>query len=526
MTEHPSARWRSVGELLSTTAQRTPDAPAIAFPGGAMSYAELAGASRRAARRLHGAGVRPGDRVGILLREASPDYVAHGLGAMHLGAICVPVNARNKVRELEYVVAHAGMRILLTDGEFAGLVAEAELPDDCRTVALDGDEALAAAAPEETVVALERAVGAADPALMLYTSGTTANPKGCVHTHATLLAEGENCASRLGMTGADRFWTALQMFHVGGWQVLLSALSRGACASHPGAFEAGAALDQLERERCTIAFPAFELIWMGVLDHPRFPAADLSALRIVMNVGVPERMLRMQERVPQAKQVSCFGSTESCGSMCLGDPADSLHSRTHTSGRPLPGIEVRAVDPATGTAVPAGTPGELHFRGATRFAGYYGDPKATAAAIDDERWFRTGDLVRLEPDGGLVFVSRLKEMLKVGGENVSAADIEGYLLTHPDVAMVSVVPAPDARYGEVPAAFVQCHDDARVTADELVDFCLGRIATFKVPRYVRFVDAFPVTATQKIRKHVLRERIETELREAGIREAPKLVAPR
>jgi fatty-acyl-CoA synthase len=317
------------------------------------------------------------------------------------------------------------------------------------------------------------------------------------------------------------------MFHVGGWMSAFCAWVRGACFVHVGIFEPGAALDQLERDRCTIAFPAFETIWLGVLDHPRFPEADLSALRLIINVGVPERMRLMQQRVPHVPQVSTTGSTECFGFLCLGHAGDSLHSRTHTSGRPLPGMEVRVVDPETGQEAPVGHPGEMLFRGVARFLHYHDDPEATAAAIDADGWFRTGDLVRRESDGAIAFVGRLKDMLKVGGENVAAAEIESFLLSHPAVHMAQVVSAPDARYGEVPAAFVVLQPGATATEDELIDFCLGDIATFKVPRYVRFVAAeeIPMSGT-KVQKYKLRDRIAAELEAAGITEAPKLTAAR
>lgn len=227
-----------------------------------------------------------------------------------------------------------------------------------------------------------------------------------------------------------------------------------------------------------------------------------------------------------ATQISCFGMTESCGSICLGDPGDSLWSRTHTSGRPLPGVEIRVVDPDSGEGVPAGEHGELLFRSITQFSGYYGDEEATATAVDEGGWVRTGDLVRESEDGDVTLVSRGKDMLKVGGENVSAADIEGYLISHPAVAIASVVGVADARYGEVPAAFVRLAPGEEASEEELIEFCLGQIATYKVPRYVRMVEEFPATPTEKIQKFVLRERIEAELRERGIAEAPRLGPPR
>ncbi len=526
---HPSARWRSVTELLDARAAGTATAPAIAFPGVERSYAEVAKSSLLASRRLNALGVAPGDRVGILLREACEPYVTLGLGIMRLGGICVPINARNKIHELSYVIEHAGLRALLIGTEFEDLVTEATASQPCEIMVIGRDVRLESAgeqvSPDE-VAEFERSIGPDTPALMLYTSGTTANPKGVLHPHATLLATGHNTSERLELTSQDRYWTPLAMFHVGGWQVLMSAFAVGGCFSHIGIFEATAALDQLERERVTVAMPAFELIWLSVLDHPRFLETDLSALRTVMNVGVPERMERMQERLPQAVQISMLGMTESCGSICIGSRTDSLYSRTRTSGRPLRGMEVRVMDPGTGEECAPGVPGELLFRGVTRFAEYYRDPETTAAVIDADGWVRTGDLVRRESDGTVAFVSRLKDMLKVGGENASAAEIEGYLITHPAVSIATVVAAPDARYGEVPAAFVQTVPGAQVTEGDLIDYCLGSIATFKVPRYVRFVDDFPVSASQKIQKYVLRERIELELRERGISEAPKLVSRR
>ncbi|QEC50525.1 acyl--CoA ligase [Baekduia soli] len=524
--DHPSAHRRCVTGLLADTAREHPGRPAASFPEGQESYAELRSMTLLAARRLHAAGVSPGDRVGILLRRGSPAYLAHALGAMTLGAICVGVNARNKVRELGYVLRHSGMRLLLSDEEFAGLIAQTGLPDGCAAVSLGADAAFdagAARVTEDDVLALEDRVTRGTHALLLYTSGTTADPKGCLHSHATLLAEGENCCERLAMTAADRFWTPLPLFHIGGWQVLMTTLSRGACFSHAGLFEPTAALDQLERERVTVAFPAFELIWNDVLSHPRFAEADLGALRAIMNVGAPARLEQMQAQVPHAAQISCFGSTESCGSICLGDPLrDSLHSRTHTSGRPMTGVEVRIVDPDSGAECGPGVPGEMWFRSPTRFVGYYGDPAATGAAVDAGGWFATGDLMAWQDDGTLTFMGRLKDMLKVGGENVSAADIEGYLITHPAIAVAAVVGVPDDRYGEVPAAFVQLAPGAELTEAELVAFCTGRIATYKIPRYLRVLEEFPVTPTQKIQKYVLRDRMRDELAELGITEAPRI----
>ena len=285
VTGHPSERWRTIPALLDEQAARTPGAPATSYPGGEWTYGEFAASTLRSAQRLRAAGVGPGDRVAILLREACEPYASLALGAMRLGAMCLAINARNKSHELAYVLEHGRPKVLLTSDEFTGLIAEAGVPDDCRHIVIGSDadfDAGDARVSVEDVAALERDVDRTTPALLLYTSGTTSNPKGCVLTHAALLAEGANCVGRLDVTAEDRIWTPLQMFHVGGWQGLLIALVSGGAYSHVGFFDADTALNQLERERCTVAFPAFELIWLAILEHPRFPEADLSALRIVI----------------------------------------------------------------------------------------------------------------------------------------------------------------------------------------------------------------------------------------------------
>ena len=360
---------------------------------------------------------------------------------------------------------------------------------------------------------------------MLYTSGTTANPKGCVHSHASMVAEGDGFAERCAVTADDRFWTPLPLFHIGGWCSAFTAFARGGAFVHVGLFEPGAAVEQLEAARCTIAFPAFETIWLHVLQHPRFPAADVSALRLVLNVGVPERLRMMQELLPSAPQVSCTGSTEAGGFLCIGKATDSLHSRTHTNGRPLIGMEIRVIDHETGEPTPVGGIGELLFRGVSRFLYYHEDPEATAATIDAEGFFHTGDLVSVEPDGAVGFVGRIKDMLKVGGENVAAAEIESHLIAPSRGADGAGRRRARRRATpRCPAAFVIVKPGASVTEQELIDHCLGAIATFKVPRYVRFVEEWPMSGT-KIQKYKLREAITEELAAAGITEAPRLKAP-
>lgn len=498
-----------------------PDADAVAFPTSRATFAELSCDSRATARALRAAGVAHGDLVGILA-EADLQHIVLLLGLWRLGAVPVPINPRYKASELSFVVEHSGMELLLCDCARATLVERSGV--SCRTVTLGKDPEFATAGDAVDPAEIERVterVTAEDDAIVLYTSGTTANPKGAIHTHASLIAEGRNVAGHFKLTPSDRFWSPLPLFHCGGYCTMMGAWSGGAAFCHPGSFEAGAALDQLERERCTVGFPAFEMIWLAVLDHPHYADADLSALRVVVNVGVPERLRQMQERMPRIVQISSFGSTESCGFTCIGDVNDPLEKRIGTSGKPLPGMEIRIVDPDSGEDLGPGESGEALFRGVTCFSRYHRDPDHTAKVVDDEGWYHSGDLMTRDEAGRVTFMGRLKDMLKVGGENVSPAQIEDYLLTHPAVQIAQVVGAPDARYIEVPCAFVQLEPGATMTEEDLIGHCLGQIATFKVPRYVRFVTEWPMSGT-KIQKHRLRELIAQELRESGITAAPRL----
>ncbi len=521
-----AAEPTTITAVIDRLAESSPEAPAVEFPARRITYRELAESSLLAARRLLAAGLEVGDRVGILLAELGADYIFNALGAARIGAIVVPINARYKTRELAHLLRDARPSLLISSLRFGPLISEVELPPDCHLVLLDQDADFLAGgelASAAEVAARERGVSGDDPVRIVYTSGTTANPKGCLHTHRALLVQGEAVAARLQLGPDDRFWTPLPMFHVAGWSTMLAAQARGACFNHVGVFEPGVALEQISTQRCTVLFPGFETIWLAVLDHPRFPTSDLSQARLLINVGVPERMRLMEERLPGVPQVSNTGSTEACGFLAIGSPADPIEVRSSAAGHELAGMEVRIVDRESGEDVVPGEPGEMLFRGEWRLREYYGDPQGTAESIDEDGWFHSGDLLRRDEQGRLVYLSRIKDMLKVGGENVASAEIEGHLLTHPAIHMAHVVAAPDARYGEVPAAFVELKQGAELSEEELIDFCIDRIATFKVPRYMRTVEEWPMSGT-KVMKVVLRERIAAELARSGIDQAPKITS--
>ncbi|RZT84479.1 fatty-acyl-CoA synthase [Pseudonocardia sediminis] len=528
----------TVPDLLDARAADTPG-QGVVFPDGRASYPELHAQVERVARGLWALGVRPGDPVGLLL-HGGIDSLRFWLAASAVGAVAVPLNVRLRSREIAYVISDAQLRVLITTSAFEPVLT-GHLPGDDgaqldTVVTLDRDtdaggrlgrrsfDAAADGTDPAGPAAARAALTADDPNLMLYTSGTTSRPRGCVHTHSSLVTEGEAVAERLQLTPDDRFWTPLPMFHCGGFDVALAALAGHCGFVHVGTFEPGHALRQLVDERCTVGFPAFETIWLPVLDHPDFAAADLSALRMVINVGAPERMRSMQARLPQAVQLSCLGMTESFGFCCVGSPDDPAEVRATTSGRPLRHMEARVVDPETGAEVAPGVPGEFRFRGGSRLSHYHRDPELTAQRIDADGWFASGDQVVADAEGRLRFLTRLGDILKVGGENVAAAEIEGFLSEHPAAGIVQVVGAPDARYGEVACAFVQLRPGAAASEEELIRFCLGAVATYKVPRYVRFVEDWPMSGT-KVQKFRLRALITEELERRGITEAPRMVAP-
>lgn len=548
----------TVGDCLGRAASRWSH-EAVVLPTQRVTYPEFDARVDEFAKAYLALGVEMYDKVGVLF-EQSVDYLAATLAVTRIGGVAVPINGRYKVAELRHVITNSEMRVLVTGSSgphlplvidaFPGLAEVsgtelrlADAPDLRHVVVLDetptrarpsavrpGPGFVAAEAfwrgvaevTDDDVRRVSERVRVRDVAFLMYTSGTTANPKGAMLTHEAIVRQSDTVArTRLRIGPDDRVWTALQMFHIGGVAFLLSCCNVGATYVHTTEFRPDVAVRQLADEHVTVALPAFETIWLAILNHPTFVAAELDRLRLVFNIGVPERLRGMQAQLPDAVQVSGFGGTEACGFLTIGVAEDPVEARVNTTGFPLAGMELRVVDVESGVDSEVGALGEIRYRGYARFDGYYGDAELSAAVIDGEGWFHSGDMGTLDADGRLTYVTRLKDMLKVGGENVAPAEIESFLLTHPAVLMAQVVAAPDARYVEVACAFVVLRPGAEATEEELVEHCLGRIATFKVPRYVRIVDGYPMSGT-KVRKHVLREEIAAELAAAGVTEAPKL----
>jgi fatty-acyl-CoA synthase len=542
MDELPLSACWTLPDHVDRAARTWPDTEALVFGSERLTFAGFAERTRAIARGLLALGVSPGQKVGVFMRNV-PDMLVAIYGAARTGAVPVPINGRFKARELRFVIGHADIAVLITSGAYGELVAEslagADAPALRHVVVHEGQDPgglvgtvswaemldRGGAIPDDDVETLQRRIAVRDPAMLMYTSGTTANPKGCLISHESLVRTGRIFGTeRFPTRHGDRVWDPLPLFHLASILPFNGCLATGATYIGMEHFDAGEALTVLESERCTCAFPAFDLIWIAVQDHPRFAETDLSLIHLVNVNGVPEKLAMMAAKTPWLTQISPYGATEGGGVMALSHLDDELQHRVGSAGRPFAGMELRIADPDTGAELSPGERGEITYRGPALFDGYYKQPDETAAALDADGFFHSGDLGSVDADGRLTFIGRLKDMLKVGGENVAAAEIEGFLAEHPAVAEVQVVAAPDERYVEVPCAFVVLRPGATLEYDELLAYCHGRIATYKIPRYLRLVTEWPMSGT-KIQKFRLRDQIASELEAAGIRSAPKIAAP-
>jgi acyl-CoA synthetase (AMP-forming)/AMP-acid ligase II len=531
-----------LSHFLLRSAQRDPEREALVFPGVRLTYQELAERAWSVARSLLALGVKPGDHVGILMTN-HPDLVVSFFGISMTGAVIVPFNARYRTVELGELVEDSDVRVLLTHDsadehiDFAALLhealpglAEAEDPTalrlpshpKLRSVVMMGAKEPAGMISRRAFDALADRVDDAqvkirienqavrDPAIILYTSGTTSAPRGAIHTHESFGRIWISTGEVFGTTPEDRHWNGLPLFHVAALGCLIWIIGHGATFISDYHWDPGRALETLERERATQFFPAYQPIMEDLLAHPRFPEADLSALRVFLITAQPEMLEKFQKRLPHAIELTMYGGTEG-GPVTVTRLDDSLEDRMRTSGRPHRGLELRVVD-EQGRVLGPGETGIIQFRGWNTLSGYYKSPEKTAESMPGEGWVTMMDLGVLDEKGQVLFLGRAKETLKVGGENVAPQEVEAHLCTHPAVKLAQVVGMPDERLVEVPAAFVELLPGAEATEEELIEHCRGRIASFKVPRLIRFIDGdeWPMSAT-KIQRFKLRDRLLAEL---------------
>ena len=534
---------RTFGQLLTTAAQSFGPRDAIIFPDRRLSYEQLGQRARSWAKALITMGVRPGENVGILLTTRI-EFIELLFGITMTGAVAVPINARYQAHELAFLIRDADLVALFTTGRVAdsldfGERLRAALPSleqaDTGSLALDeapllrtivcldppcasylvgGEDALAAGAdvPDTELDRRIADVAPEDIAFILYTSGTTANPKGALISHGAQIGNSRSLGVRYEATGDDKVWSPLPIFHIAGILPMTMILDLGGAYMTVPHFDAGVAIDMLGREGATIAYPSFVTIMQDLISHPSFASSDLSRLRVMnSNFAVQPDWIRdaVCAAVPHTVQVSTYGLTEAAGTVTTSRLGDPWSLRTGRCGAPLDDWQVRIVDLETEEDCALGERGEIVIRGPGMLSGYYNAPEKTAEVMRDG-WFHTGDIGSFDETGHIMFHGRTKDMLKVGGENVAAAEIESMLQSHPAVKLAQVVGIPDERYAEVPAAFVELAEGENASEAELIAHCRGKLASFKLPRHVRMVTSWPMS-TSKIQKFRLRSELIDEL---------------
>jgi fatty-acyl-CoA synthase len=488
------------------------------------TYAELAADVDALALGLLELGIGKGDRVGIWAPNCA-EWTLTQYATAKIGAILVNINPAYRTSELEFVLNQSGATLLiaavrLKTSDYAGMIAEVR--PRCaglENVVLLGSpqwQALLDAGRRLDPAALDAIeLDTDDPINIQYTSGTTGFPKGATLSHHNILNNGFFVGELCNYTEADRICIPVPFYHCFGMVMgNLGATSHGACMVIPApVFDPVATLEAVQAERCTSLY-GVPTMFIAELSAPGFATYDLSSLRTGIMAGSPcpvEVMKQVIERMGMTEVGICYGMTETSPVSTQTRADDSLDRRVSTVGRVGPHIEVKVVDPETGRTVPRGTPGELCTRGYSVMIGYWNQPDKTAEAVDAAHWMHTGDLAVMDDEGYLAITGRIKDMVIRGGENIYPREIEEFLYTHPDILDAQVIGVPDVKYGEELMVWVRMRAGAaEVTAESLREFCTGKLAHYKIPRYVHIVDEFPMTVTGKVRKVEMRER-STEL---------------
>src|SRR5262245_47562353 len=534
MAPDPGRAWFekvTPGALPERAAQRWSTREAVWFKGRRWTFAQLAAGVDRVARGLIALGVAPGDNVALWMLNR-PEWIEAAFAVVKVGAVLVPINTRLRTDDVAYILDQSDATALILaersgSVDYLGMVRElrplgaapgtSRLPK-LRHIVLLGEERhpetvawadLLASAASVDDRALARRSMAVDPeglAFLMYTSGTTGFPKGAMHCHR-MIRNVVDRAFRLAITEHDTLMMYLPLFHLFAFsEGMLTSLVSGARQVLTEGFDAAESLELIARERATMVH-GFDTHFKELCEaHERQPR-DVSSVRTgILAAGMSSSSpIAQRARKLFGPLVSGYGMSEFGVGAAIGALDSTEEQSCEGSGYPAPGYEIRIVDPDTGRDQPSGTPGEILVRGYTLMRGYYNKPEATAAAIDADGWMHTGDMGLIRADGHLRFMGRYKDMLKIGGENVDPMEVEAYLMSHPGVDLAAVVAYPDARLSEVGVAFVRRAPGAVLTEEQVLAHCRGRIASFKIPRHVVFVDDFPMTSSGKIQKVKLRE---------------------
>jgi fatty-acyl-CoA synthase len=516
----------TIGHNLERTIARVPDADALVscHQGARYTYAEFGEAIDRLATGLLAAGMRKGDRAGVWGPNLA-EWTLVQYATAKIGVILVNINPAYRSSELEYALGQSGCRFLFAAQEvkgsdFAAMVdgVRGRLGSLERAIffgTTEWEEIAGTSASDDEIRGAMRELDFDDPINIQYTSGTTGFPKGATLSHHNILNNGHFCAQLLQYTDRDRVCIPVPLYHCFGMVIgNLACTTRGACMVYPAeTFEAEATLRACAQERCTSLYgvPTMFIAELACLERGM---VDLSSLRTGIMAGSPcpvEVMKKVGSEMGIDEISIAFGQTETSPVTTMVRVDDTLEHRCATVGEVMPHTEIKIVDPATGLISPRGEPGEFCARGYAVMRGYWNDRERTDESIDASRWMHSGDLATMDEEGYVRIVGRIKDMVIRGGENVYPREVEEFLYTHPEIADVQVVGVPDERYGEELMAWVVLRSGATLSEDEVREYCRGKIAHFKIPRYVKFVDGYPMTVTGKIQKFKLREAAIEEL---------------
>ena len=532
-----------LGDVLDEAVSQFGDKEAIIYGHERVTYAQLGERVNNLAKAFLKLGINKGDKVTVWMPDC-PEWVYAYFAIAKVGGTYVALNARHRTKDAQYIINHSDTVLLVTSDkipeivDYAGMVyqmspqiSEAsdyrlsvpEFPTLRYVVAVttryhpgimrfhDVME-IGKQVPDEELSERQSKVQPNDLATLQYTSGTTAFPKGCMITHRIHINNSLACARCLQLRdGEDRFYDPMPPYHgLGLCYGLIPSILHGCCRIGTEHFDAIEALMIIDGEKCTVT-NGFDTMILAWFDHPDFKKYDVSSLRTGLIIAQETALRRLVEEMPYFIPINSYGLSEIGGNFTSSMPEDDLEVRIRFHGVPHEGLSLKIIDPDTGAELPAGQPGEILCGGWTLMKGYYKDPEATASTIDKEGYLHTGDRGFIDgKTGQVLWVGRLKDMLKVSGENVAPVEVENLLLEHPKVSIAQVIGVPDEKYVEVPAAFIELKDGESASEQQMIDFCRGKIASFKIPRYVRFIKEWPMSAT-KIKKNVLKQQLMHEL---------------
>ena len=519
---------QALGDALARNAELAPNDDALVIAGRRLNWDEVWRGAQEVARGLRALGVQRGDHVAVCMGN-SVEWVLCFYGTALLGAVTVPINTRFKTDELAYCLKQADVKLVFIADRFLKIhfiamlreivpAIDQRLPDPqlsllANVVVVGNDVPLGAIAFDDMLSLgatwddpLPNEVSPGDTLLMQFTSGTTSYPKGVMLTHDNMLRNAAYIAERFDLRPDDRYYSARPFYHVAGTTLsLLAALTRRACLLSSPAFDPSEALALMARERCTLT-SGNDTMFLMMMGHPAFASFQLSLRGGWASAG-PEVSRQIVEKMGMKGLCHAYGLSEASPNVWMSWHHDDLEKRIDGWGHVLDGLDVAIIDPHTGKELGPGQPGEIIVRGWSVMQGYYKMPEATAKAIDPEGWLHTGDLGVMDEDGRMKFLTRIKDVFRVGGENVAPAEVEEVLHRHEKVKQAQVIGVPDPRLGEVPAAYVILQPGTDATPEELIAWSRERMAKFRVPCYLKIIDSFEtigMTGSAKIQKNKLR----------------------